>query len=46
MTGKTSSSEFTTYGPGLWGWANNITCTPDNTTYDENGCIQWAMELK
>ena len=42
IEGKSSSSDFTTYGSNLWGWKSGITCTKDNTSNVTNGCITWG----
>ena len=38
---KTSSSEFTTYGSNIWGWASGVTCVTNNENNVTNGCIRW-----
>ena len=42
IEGKSSSSEFNTYGSNLWGWKSGITCVTNNTSNVENGCITWT----
>ena len=39
---KTSSSQFSTYGSNIWGWASGVTCTKNNTSNVTNGCITWG----
>ncbi len=41
INGKSSSSEFSTYGNNPWGWDSNVTCVKNNTENVENGCITW-----
>ena len=41
IEGKSSSSQFTTYGTNIWGWKSGITCTTNNTSNVTNGCITW-----
>ena len=42
IEGKTSSSDFTTYGTSIWGWANGVSCVRNNTSNVEGGCITWT----
>ena len=45
INGKSSSSDFTSYGTYIWGWASaaNRTCTVTNNTSNvEGGCITWT----
>ena len=42
IEGKSSSSDFTTYGTNIWGWANDVTCVTNNTSNVTNGCITWT----
>lgn len=44
IIGKDSSSDFTTYDSDIWGWAEDLTCTENNTSnleLPEVGCIEW-----
>lgn len=45
IQGKSSSSDFTLYNNthgNMWGWDENITCVPNNTSNVTNGCITWT----
>lgn len=41
IKGKSSSTDFTSYGSDIWGWASGVTCVTNNTSNVTNGCITW-----
>ena len=40
---RNNSSQFSTYGTDIWGWASGVTCVKNNTSNVTNGCITWGV---